>query len=210
MFFAHPSIEKMDKDDQDSRKSTWKPIYLVLNALLMLELVVYLGAVVYFAPLLDVVFPVFTTAETWKWVFPLIAVPLISYIFYLIESLKHEDTNKSAVEIFMLVLGLTYLAALLVIIGFNFAEWVAHCTSSATTPYSYCWAAGARTAQWDFVFWTSVVHTVLFGAMLWVAWYTVHEGILTMSMKVNSRLESTYTQMSTRSSAKRGGSGAFA
>lgn len=188
------------ESNKKERKSTWKPFYLGVTALQVLQQLSYLCAVIYFAPILNDEpggnFKVFTTAATWKWVFPLLAMPIGLFIFYLIESLNYRGSNKASIATLVQWTGLFYGIVLAVIIGFNIAEWVNHCTASATTPYAFCYDGTSLTPQYEFVFWSLVVHWALFMIMLGIAWYVIKEDIFSFhGAYVEAQAPAAYTPM---------------
>lgn len=195
----------MEESQEDvNRRSTWKTLYLIVATLHILVLVTYVCAFIWFAPLLDAMFPLFESASTWKWIFPILAIPIAFLIYYLINSLKKsKGTESGNAKITMTqFVGLLYIGALIAILVVNIIEWVNHCRSSVplVDQYSYCYTGLGLTTQYKFVFWMFVVHLVMFSLMLWMAWYTMTNKVLRMypayvEGKLSGGAAAAYTQM---------------
>lgn len=160
------------------KASTWKTLYLIVSTLHLLELVAYACFLIWFAPLLDAKFSLFEHESTWKWIFPLLALPIAFIIYYIINSLKkgmNSDSGDAKITL-TLALGIVYIAVLIVILVFNIIEWVDHCTSSVAPAeqYLFCYDGLHLVTQYKWVFWLFAVHLVLFSVMLWMAWYAMN------------------------------------
>jgi len=186
--------------NSDAKKSTWKTIYLIVSTLHLLELVAYACFVIWFAPLLDAKFSLFEHATTWKWIFPLLALPIAFVIFYLINSFKKSDGAESGSAKISLTqfVGLLYIGSLLVILVFNSIEWADHCRASVdpSEQYSFCYDGLGLTPQYQWVFWLFVAHIVLFSLMLWMAWYAMNSKLFRiLNARVQGKVPAAYTQM---------------
>jgi hypothetical protein len=169
--------ESLTNANKNKKSSTWKTLYLIVSTLHLLELVAYACFVIWFAPLLDATFSLFTHSSTWKWIFPLLALPIAFVIYYIINSFKSgmdRESGEAKITLTQIV-GLLYIAALIVILIFNIIEWVNHCTSSVAPidQYAFCYDGLHLVTQYKWVFWLFAAHLVLFSVMLWMAWYAM-------------------------------------
>jgi len=135
----------------------------------VLALLVYAGAVIEFAPLLNAEFALFSTAPTYAWIFPIFGIPLSLLVLYVVHSELERDVAEWIIQVF----GVIYAISVGVVIGYAIWIWVTYCRSGSSTIYAYCYDGTGLTLQFELVFWLLVVHEVLHIAMSLFAWYTI-------------------------------------
>ncbi len=182
----------MEDPSEYTSKNTWKTLFLVSVTVAVLVALFYVGCVIAFVPLLDAKFPLFTTAETYQWIFPIFGIPIALFALYLIHSTLERDVKIWIIQI----VGWLYSAALIGILISASLEWANHCLSGSTEIYAYCYNGTGLTLQWKLVFFVLVAHLVAHAAMMLLAWYTVkkryvvleHEKVKTGPGPVESKM----------------------
>jgi hypothetical protein len=181
LLFVMPNPESQE---EVTNKNTWKTWFLIMVVFNVLTLLVYAGAVIAFAPLLDAEFTLFSTAPIYAWIFPIFGITLALLVLYVIHSELERDVAEWIIQVFGVIYGL----CVGVVVGYGIWTWVTHCKSSADTIYAYCYDGTSLTLQFELVFWLLVVHFVEHFVMTLFAWYTVtrrqvltpvHEKIIT-------------------------------
>jgi hypothetical protein len=158
-----------EAQEETTMKNTWKTWFLVMVVVNVLTLLVYAGAVIDFAPLLNAEFTLFSTAPIYAWIFPIFGITLSLLVLYVVHSELERDVAEWIIQVF----GVVYGACVGVVLGYAIWIWVTHCKSGSGTIYAYCYDGTKLTLQFKLVFWILLVHFVEHFAMTLFAWYTV-------------------------------------